>query len=496
MDLADRVFDAVLAMDPSNASALTWKAAICFQRDQWDDGNSWINRAYSIRRDLPELLELLSRVLNVQAIMNTRQAEDLRSTKSWTDFGPIYDTVWTHEPSQEELAQANGLEANANQMWQNAHADLEKAAQAAGNTADGYYYGGLLQYREGNLNTAIVDLLLAYKMDLSRRNTDALVGLLFKTQRLDDAVNARFKFALTRETTATPLLNSAFVNIQRRAFDKAQVFVNDAIPIDPCDTRIDAYAASIATAANNPQEALHWYNIALALEEASANLDGDSLWRGNGQVSAQQAGLTLMLDLRAAARAAQLGKHDEQMAYLDRNARLEPRVFAAQWTAPDYRTLLPNPNEPDLKLPKNAECLFAWTHVMRAQGLVAEQRFDQAAAECQMVWNSPHEPFLYAAQQRAIALLERVRMMKEDAAMRQQWQANAATLNPLSAAEIDRISQVKPLSQGDLYPLRRYAAHSTFSLGDADQGSIDDAPGAAAAPAANADPQPAPPQRR
>jgi tetratricopeptide (TPR) repeat protein len=383
---------------------MTWKAAICYQRDQWDDGDAWVNRAYAIRKDLPDLLELLSRVLNAKGMDASDNADDLRSPKSWTDYGPIWDTVWTHYPTQGELDRADALEQSADRMWQAAQDDLAKAARLRGNTGDGHYFNGLLQFRKGNVDGAISELLVAATMDFSRRNSDALVDVLLKANRKDDAVNQRFKFVLSRQTTAITLLDAAWENIQKGIDDKGQELLTDSMPIDPCDSRIEAYAASIATAEKKPEQALHWYNIALALEEARANLNGESLWHGDEPLKGEQVALTLMCDLRAGARAGQLGRHDDQVAYLDRNVQLGKRVQGDELTTPAYRTLLPNPNELLLRKAKSAGSLLAWSLVYHAYGLCAQHKLDQAVAECRFVWALPHDPTLFAVQRRAIAL--------------------------------------------------------------------------------------------
>ena len=58
---ADKTFDQILAIDPKNAEALTWKAAIRLDHGNWDDGEALVNQAIQINPELPQLLELLAR---------------------------------------------------------------------------------------------------------------------------------------------------------------------------------------------------------------------------------------------------------------------------------------------------------------------------------------------------------------------------------------------------------------------------------------------------
>ena len=58
------LFDRVLAIDEKNAYALTWKAALQLEYGNWNTGQQLVQQAMAIRQDIPELLELLSRVLD------------------------------------------------------------------------------------------------------------------------------------------------------------------------------------------------------------------------------------------------------------------------------------------------------------------------------------------------------------------------------------------------------------------------------------------------
>lgn len=478
LDLADEQLDAVLAADPRNVMAMTWKAAIRINHDRWDEGESWVHKAFAIRSDVPQLLELLTRVLDATASAKNYQAGDLRTTKTWIEYGEIYDTHWTRQPSREELATANAMELLANHLWENAETDLTKAAQASTGTADGYYYIGLLNRRHGKNDQAIASFFIAASMDPSRRNTDALVRAFFQAKQFDEAVHARSKFNLTRETTATPYLSAAWVNIQNGAYDKARKFLDDAVAIDPCDSRIAAYTASIATRRGKTKEAFDWYNVALALEEAIANLDGVSLWHGTGPLTAEQAGRTLLIDLRASARAAELGRHEDEQACLQRNLEMESRLGSTDLATPAYSTVLPNPNDPKITKPKTPQSALAWTHLLIAYDLLAKGQNDQAAVHFQHVWDWPHAPGLYAAQQRAIAGVTRLQWAKQDPdpSLRRQWLASASLRRGLSREEIARLSQLNRSANADNVTFMRYAEDSTSNVFDADRSNFDDAP--------------------
>ncbi len=311
LDLADEQLDAVLAADPRNVMAMAWKASIRINHDRWDEGESWVHKAFAIRSDVPQLLELLTRVLDATASAKNYQAGDLRTTKTWIEYGEIYDTHWTRQPSREELVTANAMELLANHLWENAEADLTKAAQASTGTADGYYYIGLLNRRHG-------------KSDLA----------------------------------------------------------------------------------------------------------------------------------------------------------MESRLGSTDLATPAYSTVLPNPNDPKITKPKTPQSALAWTHLLIAYDLLAKGQNDQAAVHFQHVWDWPHAPGLYAAQQRAIASVTRLHWARHDPdpGLRAEWLASASLRRGLSREEIARLSQLNRSANADNVTFLRYAEDSTSNVFDADRSNFDDAP--------------------
>ena len=185
---ADKLFDQVLAIDPRHAEALTWKAAIRLDNGNYDAGEELVNQAMQINPDLPQLLELLSRVLDNTATLASYKAADLRTPKSWTQFGISYDIIWTRYPSQEELDRAGGLQDRANQLWANAEQSLSAAVQKLAGTADGFYYDGFLRQHQGDDQAALDDFQQAAKLDpKSNRNRQALIAALFKSGNEQEA---------------------------------------------------------------------------------------------------------------------------------------------------------------------------------------------------------------------------------------------------------------------------------------------------------------------
>lgn len=443
---ADQIFDQVLALDPQNAMAMTWKAAIRLDNDNWPDGEAWVNKALAIRGDIPELLELLTRVLDSAASYKQYQATDLRTPKTWYTYG--IDVVWfhTHNPTDDELARADRLEQSANAMWTRAQASLVAAIRGKAGTADGFYFDGLLQLRGNDLEAAARDFEQAAKMEPgSKRNRDALAQTYRKLGRIDDAVKEKESFVLSRQTTAVTRLAQAWTEIDRTANRSARATLASAAQIDPVDSRIAAYEASVATIEKKPADAVKWYRVALALEQARAVQHGSSLeGKSRRLLDADDVSLALLMNLRAASRFGGMNQADRQLKQLQRNLALQPLLAPAAWLAASTGGVLPNLNDPHPAVPKRTDNLLAWSRVNAAYLLIAQGQTDEAASNFEMVWKWPRAGDLFEVQQLACAGSIRLKFAKSDPnpAARAQWLAGASTRRGLSDQECEEVNKV------------------------------------------------------
>jgi tetratricopeptide (TPR) repeat protein len=463
---ADAYFDDALKIDANNVMAMTWKAAVQLEHGNWNDGAAWIDKALAIRSDVPELLELLTRVLDSSASAKEYQAQDLRSTKTWTTYGIYYDTIWTHYPTQGELAAADDAERKANALWARAEQSLRTAVAARAGTPDGFYYGGLLENRAGNIAAAVKNFEFAVKGDYSRRNVDALVHAYAKAGWQTDAVVAKFNFTQTRQTTDTGHIAAAWTHIANTAYKKARLSLESAAAIDPADTRIPAYYAAIATINNKPEEALHYYNMALAMEEAHATLKGRSLLGGNATVFGEDVCLCLLLNLRAALRCGDLNRPDEQLACLQRNLSIEPRLAPVAFTQTDPFAVLPNQNDPKANIPRTVNNLMAWSHVLAGYALLSQHKTDEAQRQFDLVWNARRTGELFEVQQLACGGAMRLKWAREDPdrSARSNWLTRAALHEGLSRQEVDRVSKILTAHQDPNRDPRQFMTIQTETL--------------------------------
>ena len=439
IDRADRTFDQVLAIDPRNAEALTWKASIRIDAGNFDAGEALVNQALEIKPDLPQLLELLSRVLDNTATLASYHAADLRTPRSWTQFGISYDIIWTRYPSQDELDRASALEARANQLWARAEASLSAAVQKMKGTADGFYYDGLLRNHQGDQSGALADFQQASKLDPnSGRDRKALIATLFKLGRDDEAAAEKEAWTLEHQTTATMRLAKVWGELDRTAWKSASATLDSALTIDPADPRIPGYRAAIETARGKPDAAARWLVVALALEQSRVKLGGIDLSpEGKGMIYPDAGGLTLLLNLHLAWRFHELGQTDKELATLMRNIAMESRFPQAALEISPPAAVLPVPSDARSTKPRTISNLLAWSHVMAGYALVNSNKPADALRQFQIVagW---YKRANYADAQ-GLAVNEAMRVYwsqhDPDRARRKQWLKNAAILNRMDDDE-------------------------------------------------------------
>ena len=341
------IFARVLVIDQKNALAVTWKAAIQLEYGDWNTGTQLVQQALAIRQDIPELLELLSRVLDSAAQSKSYEAVNLRTPKTWTQFGFTYNVIWTRYPSSQELNRADALDNAAQQLWDKAATGLRSAVAARAGTADGFYYSALLRAHDKD-GSVIDDFKKAAELDpQNRRDRDAYIRALRRCGQDDAAAAEQEKFTLEHETTATMRLAYAWGNIDKTAFRSAAADLDQADAIDPADSRIAAYQATVLTAQNKLDESIKWYTMALAQEEANLELDNKTLKpeaKNPAPLSIDEAGFALLLNLRRAARYEQLNQPAQRAAALEWNCAIGERIDPAhrQAATKAERAVLPN----------------------------------------------------------------------------------------------------------------------------------------------------------
>jgi len=464
---ADHTFDQVLQIDPRNVDALTWKAAIRLEHDQWPQGEALVNQALSIRQDVPQLLELFSRVLDDSAATKAYTAQDLRTPKTWMTWGINVDVMWTHTPTQDELNRADNLTDSANQLWATSEQSLTAAVAAEAGTADGAYYSGLLQARHGDTAAALASYQQAVKLDpTSKRNRQALARMYNQLGQTADAVAEEQTLILQRETTARFQLAAAWNDAERTAYKGAHQSLDQAVTIDPADTRIPAYLAALATAEQKPELAVQQYAVAIAMEQAHLTFKGRSLAPdATGPLEPDDVGMVVLMNLRSAARLTALKQADKALAAVNWNIAISSRVPKDKWMIAPGRAVLPNIADPQAINPRSLENMFAWSnvdagHLLLAAGKTAdaEKLFDDVAG-----WKRTRN--IYEPQGIATAESLRLYWSTHDPVTTRQadWSRSANAMNVLTRQEANTIIAIKQ-SQTQLARTGYADQHETMQM--------------------------------
>jgi Tfp pilus assembly protein PilF len=444
---ADRVFDEVLQIDPRNVDALTWKAAIRLEHDQWPEGEALVKQALSIRQDVPQLLELFSRVLDNSAAAKAYTAQDLRTPRTWMTWGINVDVMWTHTPTQDELDRADNLTDAANQLWAASEQSLTAAVAAEAGTADGAYYSGLLQARHGDTAAALASYQQAVKLDpTSKRNRQALARMYNQLGQTVDAVAEEQTLILQRETTARFQLAAAWNDAERTAFKGAHQSLDQAVAIDPADSRIAAYLAAVASAEQKPELAVQQYAVATAMEQAHLMFKGRSLAPdATGALEPDDVGMVELMNLRAASRWGALRQADKALSAVTWNIAISGRVPREKWMIAPGRAVLPNIADPKAINPRTLENLFAWSNVLAGHLMLdagktadAEKLFDEVAG-----WKRTRN--IYEPQGIATAGSLRLHWATQDpvTTRRADWFRNAHAMSVLTQQEASAILAIE-----------------------------------------------------
>jgi tetratricopeptide (TPR) repeat protein len=455
LNYAMSIFDRVLAIDHENALALTWKAAMQLENGDWNTGVQLVRQALVVRQDIPELLELLSRVLDSAAQTKSYEAVNLRTAKTWIQFGITYNVIWTRYPSSQELDQADVLDSAVQQLWDVSVTSLRSAVAARAGTADGFYFAALLKTRDQDPG-AVDDFKKAAELDpQDRRDRDAYIRALRRAGQDDAAAVEQEKFTLEHETTATMRLAYAWTDIDRTAFRSAIDDLDQAVEIDPADSRIAAYHATILAAQNKLAESIQWYTMALAQEEAMLELDNKTLKpdaKNPAPLSTDEAGFALLLNLRRAARYERLNLQPERVAALEWNCAIGDRIDPSHRRAATKaeRAVLPNTFNVKAWSPKSVWNMVAWSHLLAGHCAAVDGKWDTALAHFSVVADASETPDIYDPQALAIAGKTRITWGRNDSdpSARRKWLADAATLTRLRNDEILRVGTLVGQASG------------------------------------------------
>jgi tetratricopeptide (TPR) repeat protein len=237
-------------------------------------------------------------------------------------------------------------------------------------------------------------------------------------------------------------LAKAWEEIDRTAFKSAVAPLDAARQIDPADSRVPAFQAALATAQKNYQEAIYWYQMGAAMEEAEAQLSGRSLFGKSAiAVRADDSSLALLMNLRCAGRYKDLNQPDQELAVLQRSLDIEPKLLPAALHVASDHVVMPNIIDPTATSARPLIYYLAWTHVHAGYALLDAGKTDDALKQFNIVKSWSKEPAVSEARQLAYAAALRLSIAKGNPSQKKKWMAAAKKEEPLSDDEVQEVDQ-------------------------------------------------------
>jgi Tfp pilus assembly protein PilF len=347
-----------LARDPNHLGALTLKAHLLFDANQFADSEALVRQALKIKADDPQLLDLLANLLYVAAARRAAAATDLRTIRQWSerrfDTYPPTDWLYTRAPSAEELARAEALDREAQRLTEFAQEQIAKAAKAAAGTPMGFFLGANLSRLRRDLPAAREGMMQAVKLDPSYEKAwFQLAGINTELHLGDEATLARSRALNITQTTAAPWLVAAWFKIPRTQFKTARENLVQAITFDPADPRIPAYLGVIDAASDKPADAFAHFRMAVALADVRLRAHGWTVPPPATLAPLDAAELALPIILRTRAGAMALVQNRPDLAEVDFRTALALAATFSEDAAktPIPAALLPNPELPEGVVP-------------------------------------------------------------------------------------------------------------------------------------------------
>ncbi len=377
---AERLFDVVLAANPNHVKALTGKAGVRFEDMQYNDAERLLKRAMALRPDDPDVLARFADVMQIASFQKRVQAADLRTIKHWSD-ARYYYTRW---PSQTELEQAGQLETQSAELVRLAWQEMGQAARALQGTAKGFWYEGQIAWNDGRLDAARAAFEKAVRLKPDYLEAQAnLTGVYSQLGMADETRLQCSIVANLVQTTAAHLLEPAWDLIPKTAFRSARAWLERARAADPADARAPAYLGVIAAMERNRDEAVVYYRMALAIEEAqNATTAAGSNGTDTRRLDPLDFGLAIVIRNRLGKLLLSQGRLDDARQVVAANIALQPRLLKAGRSMPVWTAMLPDmrsPTDPNHvpEAPKLGT-LLAWSSIQDGNALLGLKQADEA----------------------------------------------------------------------------------------------------------------------
>lgn len=387
IQLADRA----LTLNAKHVGAIMQKAVALMGLKQYNQADKLADHALELAGNNPDALRLYARFRAMRANQMSAEAAGLRqercssSSHDENRSDGVYRVTTTtcYPPSQADLNRAAQLDAMAAELRRGARTAMEKAANVTKGTVDGFLILADLALWDGKTAEAQSYLGQAVKLDpKSLEAQDRLVQHYAQTGQQEKAEEQRLIAANLIQTTVAPLLRLAWNRADQTAWQAAKGYLTRASRIDPEDARIPAYLGVVNEGEDKLAEAAGNYRIALALEEARLQLDGQKPETGTplGR-DAMEFGLAIQARFHLAGLAEQNNNHAEALTQYQAVFGYEKQMSRGFESRQMFTAMWPD-QKPDkgavVMAPKNAATLVTDAHLRTGKLLSAMGKHDES----------------------------------------------------------------------------------------------------------------------
>lgn len=378
-----------LLLDNRNIGGLVTKAYVLDGLGQRDQAEQLLMSAIKIvgpndARAVRLLAEYRSRQVGQLLASAMALRMPTYSTSKHTEHR--YDGVWEitttyrHDPSTEDLRNADDLERKAAALMREAKLTMEAAIRTSKGTLEGLLLESSCQNWFGTRDKALMLLQQAVRdYPESIKAHDALIVYLRFLGRHDEAIEQETYAWQLFQTTCAPLLRRVWNNVGKTGWASLVDDLQRARRLNPADARGTAYLAEAKADMGQEKEAEALRRVAAALEQARLLFDE----QGIAQSWPRDAGeLALSMQMRhlLAATANNGGKKDEALLHHEASAALAGRYPVDGIAALMFGAMLPDPKVPPIPAPApvNGATLAAEGYVGAARALQTLGRADEA----------------------------------------------------------------------------------------------------------------------
>ena len=396
------VCDEGLRAQPGNISAQTVKAIALVRLGEEREAEVIVNRVLAAAPSNPEALAMKAKFLMERASRLFAQAAALRSprietsSRDETRSDGVYRVTTTtyYPPTQDALARAAQLEAEAQTLVRESNAALSAALAVLRGTFDGDMLAAEVDFALGRRDAAFASLESALKRQPRSLEANQTLAEFYRRIGRNDESDRQMSVTTNLvHTNAGWLLRTAWRKAGGKELPGARAALAEARRLDPVDARVPAYTGALLAQDGNAAEAAVFYRVALALEQARLRLDEQS--KDGVALPREAEELATLMKMRNALAGSLLDRQPQAaLDYYGPNTVLARRITRAGRAAQMFGAMLPDPGAPPVPVPAppNAAQLMAEAYNGAGRALKALGRTQDAMREFQQAVDLTHKP--------------------------------------------------------------------------------------------------------